>query len=89
MAKPVVDVRTSLSAQGAVRICVDDAGKGIAPAMLDRIFAPFETTKTQGMGLGLTVSRTIVSSHGGMIWAENLAPGARLCLEFGQAGDPA
>src|SRR4029078_13399429 len=57
----------------AVQIDVADTGPGIAPDALLTIFEPFVTTKRSGMGMGLSVSRSIVSAHEGKIWAENNA----------------
>jgi two-component system sensor kinase FixL len=51
-------------------ISVADTGSGLAPEMADQLFQPFVTTKQQGMGVGLSISRTIVEAHGGRIWAE-------------------
>ncbi len=53
-----------------VRIDVADSGPGIAPEIVDQLFQPFITTKQSGMGVGLSISRTIVESHGGRIWIE-------------------
>ena len=58
-----------------VEVSVADRGHGIAPGKLQTIFDSFYTTKTDGMGLGLSISRTIVQAHGGSIWAENNARG--------------
>jgi signal transduction histidine kinase len=52
-----------------LRISVNDSGAGIDPSVAPRLFQPFVTTKNEGMGLGLVVSRSIVESHGGKIWA--------------------
>ncbi len=60
---------------GQVRISVADSGPGIAPEVADHLFQPFITTKAQGMGVGLSISRTIIEAHGGRIWAERNASG--------------
>ncbi|HEX2778793.1 MAG TPA: PAS domain S-box protein [Gemmatimonadaceae bacterium] len=67
-----------------VRIEMEDTGPGIPPESLDVIFNPFFTTKPtgQGTGLGLSISLGIVSEHGGRIWAERAAVGARFCIEL-------
>jgi two-component system sensor kinase FixL len=53
------------------QISVRDCGTGIPPALIERLFEPFVTTKPEGLGLGLSISRTIVAAHGGRLWAEN------------------
>jgi len=64
-------VRTSFACSEGVRVTISDAGHGIPDDNLERIFEPFCTTRPEGMGLGLTVCRTIISVHGGRLWAEN------------------
>ena len=64
-------VRTRTLAGRWVQVDVADSGPGIAPDKVDTIFDPFVTTKPTGMGMGLSVSRTIIRAHGGKIWAEN------------------
>jgi two-component system sensor kinase FixL len=52
------------------RVSVADTGPGLSPEIADRLFQPFVTSKPQGMGVGLSISRTIIEAHGGRIWAE-------------------
>jgi two-component system sensor kinase FixL len=58
-----------------VQLSVRDFGTGIPPELIGRLFEPFVTTKSDGLGLGLSISRTIVTAHGGRLWAENNADG--------------
>lgn len=57
--------------EAGVRISVADTGPGIKPEDMDKLFEPFFSTKKQGLGLGLSISRSIAAGHGGTIWAEN------------------
>jgi len=64
-----------------VKISVEDTGSGISPDIAEQLFQPFVTTKQQGMGVGLSISRTIVDAHGGRIWVEN-RPGGGTAFYF-------
>jgi signal transduction histidine kinase len=57
-----------------VLVGVEDTGTGFDPAMADRLFAPFYTTKSNGMGMGLAICRTIIEAHGGQLWAKPNVP---------------
>jgi len=70
-----ISVRTRLGADGLVELAVIDSGSGIEPDKLPRLFEPFYTTKANGMGMGLSIARTIIEAHQGRIWAENNAAG--------------
>jgi PAS domain S-box-containing protein len=61
------------AASGGVEVCVSDAGHGIAPEHMNGIFDSFMSTKADGMGLGLSIARSIVEAHGGRIEARNNA----------------
>jgi C4-dicarboxylate-specific signal transduction histidine kinase len=63
-------IRTTPAPPGQIEVVVEDSGPGFKPPVVDRLFEPYITTKPQGMGMGLAISRTIVHAHGGTIGAE-------------------
>ena len=73
-------VTTTLADASTIRVAVSDSGTGIPPDKLKGIFAPFYTTKRQGMGLGLSIARSIIEQSGGKIWAENRPDGGALFI---------
>jgi PAS domain S-box-containing protein len=62
---------TALTDEGAVRLSMTDEGSGIPEGLIERVFEPFVTSKRHGVGLGLTICRSIVTAHGGRLWAVN------------------
>ena len=58
---------------GKIQVLVRDQRPGSSPAPVAHLFRPFRTTKPNGMGMGLSIARTVVEAHGGKIWAENQA----------------
>ena len=63
-----LSIRTEQSQTGGVLVAVHDSGPGIDPVNLDRVFEPFYTTKTSGVGMGLSICQTIINGHGGRLW---------------------
>ena len=79
----IITIRTSSRRSERILVEVVDTGCGIATDSLETIFAPFHTTKPNGMGMGLAICRTIIQAHGGRIWAANRTDGgAMVCFEL-------
>ncbi len=70
----VLRIGSQLDGAGSVLVSVRDTGTGIDAAILDRIFEPLFTTKSTGMGMGLSICRSIVEAHGGRLWAAPATP---------------
>ena len=76
-------VSSRVNERGVVAIAIADNGDGIPQADIERIFEPFVTSKSHGIGLGLAICRSIIEAHGGRLWATNHAPhGATLQFEL-------
>ena len=80
-------ISTSEIELGGVLVAVSDSGPGLPPANLARIFEPFYTTKSSGLGMGLSICRSIVEAHGGRLWATPNQPNGavfRVMLPVGE-----
>jgi signal transduction histidine kinase len=70
-------ISTQVHGDAGVLVKVQDTGEGLDPQLVDQIFNAFETTKSGGLGMGLSISRSIVENHDGKLWATaNDGPGA-------------
>jgi C4-dicarboxylate-specific signal transduction histidine kinase len=79
----VLRIRTEEQPSGSIVVLVQDSGVGIDPKHSSRLFAPFYTTKAEGIGMGLTISRSIIEAHGGRLWAvANDGPGSTFCFRL-------
>jgi len=77
----VLRIQTEEQHSGSIVVLVQDSGVGIDPEHPSRMFEAFYTTKPQGIGMGLTISRSIVETHGGRLWAiANDGPGSTFCF---------
>jgi PAS domain S-box-containing protein len=80
-------ISTGMAELGGVLVAVRDSGPGLAPATLERVFDAFYTTKSGGLGMGLSICRSIIEAHGGRLWASaNVPRGAT--FEFTVSGHP-
>ena len=89
--KPREVVVATTVTDGDVQVAVRDTGRGFAPSVRDRLFTPFLTTKEHGLGLGLVISRSIVESHGGRLWAtsrDDAGTTFRFTIPATDAGQP-
>jgi two-component system sensor kinase FixL len=71
-------IATELTGNNTLTVSVTDTGHGITPEVKEQLFQPFVTTKRHGMGVGLSISRTIIEAHGGKIWIEDNPAGGTI-----------
>src|SRR5205823_2414669 len=82
-------IRTERDEGDRVRLMVQDVGVGLEPHVMDKLFQAFYTTKSNGMGIGLSVSRSIIEKHGGRLWGEpNAGPGATFAFSIPRVPEP-
>jgi two-component system sensor kinase FixL len=81
VAEPRLSIECGRAEPGIAEVTVSDNGPGLSEAEIGQLFQPFVTTKERGMGLGLTISRSIVTAHGGRLWATP-NPGGGLAIHF-------
>lgn len=86
--RPTVTVRTSRAPDGGILVEIDDNGPGFPPDQVGHLFDSFFTTKEGGLGIGLSICRSIIEAHGGRISAANLPVGARFSFTLPTAGEP-
>jgi signal transduction histidine kinase len=67
-------ISTEQSQTDGIVVTVRDSGPGIGQEQLDRVFAAFYTTKASGVGMGLSICRSMIAAHGGRLWAEANKP---------------
>ncbi|HUB11978.1 MAG TPA: AAA family ATPase [Acetobacteraceae bacterium] len=81
-------ISTALAEPGGVLVAVGDSGPGLAPSALEQLFEAFYTTKPNGLGLGLSICRSIIEAHGGRLWATANTPRGAV-FHFEVPGQPA
>ena len=80
-ARKEIQVSTESAPDDMTLIRIEDSGPGVSPDIADRLFQPMASTRASGMGLGLSISRTIIEDHGGQLWTESSRlGGASFCL---------
>jgi signal transduction histidine kinase len=76
-----IEISTSLAGADMIEVCVRDRGIGLPTGRENNLYAPFVTTKPEGLGMGLAICRSIVESHHGQLWAEP-NPGGGTAFHF-------
>jgi two-component system sensor kinase FixL len=71
-------ISTNAGPEDLVTVCIQDTGSGISESVAPQLFQPFVTSKSKGMGIGLSICRTIVEAHGGRIWCEAATDGGTI-----------
>ena len=69
-----LSIATAVRESGEIGVAIEDRGPGFDAEVAAQVFEPFFTTKESGIGLGLSISRSIIEAHGGRIWAEPASP---------------
>jgi len=78
-----VDIATRVAAEGSVEVTIADNGPGIDSTMAESLFEPYQTSKEEGMGMGLSISRSIIEAHNGRLWVdEQRQQGALFCINI-------
>ncbi|MGB6692074.1 MAG: ATP-binding protein [Terracidiphilus sp.] len=86
----LLTVRSRVQTDRQVCVSVEDTGVGIGEEIMPRLFEPFFTTRSQGIGMGLAISRSIIEAHGGRLWAESIVnQGSVFQFTLPAAGGPA
>ena len=80
-------ITTGKAESGDVLVTMRNSGPGLAPAAVENIFNAFHTTKANGLGLGLSICRSIVEAHGGRLWASANSPRGAV-FQFTLPGNP-
>jgi C4-dicarboxylate-specific signal transduction histidine kinase len=77
----VLRIQTQVNARHSVQVTIQDSGVGLDPRHIHQLFEPFYSTKPNGLGMGLSISRSIIEAHGGRLWAES-GPGPGATFRF-------
>jgi signal transduction histidine kinase len=83
----LIKISSSREPSGLIRVTIADTGVGLDSIGFERIFEPFFTTKPEGLGIGLSICRSIIEAHGGRLWAKGNSPcGCVLCFTVPASG---